>query len=354
MTPQSGAGSDVPVFPEDEPGGSGMKGRPRSAAVLPPRTLMIFVAWVVVGTLGVLTLGRLVHLDDALSWPYSGINAFTPVEYLPAYVALAIAFALRRNRLLVVALLVVIAHLAWTVPEVWPGKPAPAPAGAARLRILTSNLLYTNAQAGGLGSQILGQKPDIVVLEEVTPLTLGALERSGALAGYAYQEVHAQSDPWGVAVFSRFPLVDPQPLSVADLPSLRMTVQVDAQRRFRLFAVHTVSPTNAGYTATWRRQLDNLRADATLTPMPVVLAGDFNATRDHRPFRRLQDAHLRDAHDVVGAGWTPTWNAKSLFTPPLLRIDHVLASTQFAVTGYQAGAEFGSDHKPVIVDLALR
>ncbi|WP_131768396.1 endonuclease/exonuclease/phosphatase family protein [Candidatus Protofrankia californiensis] len=351
MTPHPDAGSDVPVFPGESKGPRADK---RGTAVIPPRTLAIFLAWVVAGTLIVVTLGRLVHLDDALSWPYSGINAFTPVEYLPAYMALAVAFALRRNRLLIVSLLAVIAHLAFTVPELWPGKPEAVPAGATKVRIMTSNLLYTNGNAGRLGAQINTTRPDIVVLEEATVLTLEAVEKSGALAGYTYREVHARPDPFGVAVFSRFPLVQAEIPLVADLPSLRMTVQMDAAHQFRLFAVHTVSPTNGEYTPRWRRQLDTLRAEVALTPMPVVLAGDFNATRDHRPFGRLLDEHLRDAHDVAAAGWAPTWNANHLLLPPLLRIDHVLASPQFAVTGYQVGTEIGSDHKPLVVDLAMR
>ncbi len=352
MTPHSDTGSDLPVYPEDDD--HVVPSKRGAAGVIPPRTLVILFSWLAVGNLGVITLGRALHLDDALSWPYSGINAFTPVEFLPAYVVLAVSFALRRNRLLIVSTLVIIAHLYWTVPELWPGKPESAPAGSAKVRMMSANLLYTNENAGRLGTQIRAEGPDILVLEEATPLTLAAVEKSGALAAFPYQDVRSQPNPFGIAVFSRFPLVEPELRSVADLPSLRLTVQVDAAHQFRLFAVHTVAPINGGSAPRWRSQLDNLRADVARTPIPVVLAGDFNATRDHRPFQRLLNDHLRDAHDVVGAGWTPTWNADHLVLPPLLRIDHVLASPQFAVTGYQVGAAFGSDHKPLIVDLALR
>ncbi len=315
---------------------------------------MIILSWMITGSLAIIALGRSLHLDDALSWPYAGINAFTPVVYLPVYMALAIGFAMRRNRLLIVSLLVIVAHLYWTVPELWPGKPETAPAGAAQARIMTANLLYTNKTAGSLGSQIRAQRPDILVLEEVTARTLAAVESSGVLGDFTYREVHARPDPFGIAVFSRFALTDPELPSVADLPSLRMTVRMDAAHQFRLFAVHTLSPTSGDYAPRWRRQLDDLRASTALAAMPVVLAGDFNATRDHRPFQRLLDNHLRDAHDVAGAGWLPTWNANGLFAPPLLRIDHVLASPRFAVTRYQVGAPFGSDHKPLVVDLSLR
>jgi endonuclease/exonuclease/phosphatase (EEP) superfamily protein YafD len=85
--------------------------------------------------------------------------------------------------------------------------------------------------------------------------------------------------------------------------------------------------------------------------LPVVLAGDLNATHDHRPFRRLLGAGLEDSHDVAGYGWARTWSAR--WWAATLRIDHVLVSRSVAVTGYRTGSAFGSDHLPVIATLAI-
>jgi len=43
-------------------------------------------------------------------------------------------------------------------------------------------------------------------------------------------------------------------------------------------------------------------------PAPLVVAGDFNATRDHRQFRDLWNSTgYRDAGDDSGAGLMPTY-----------------------------------------------
>nr|WP_066072577.1 endonuclease/exonuclease/phosphatase family protein [Frankia sp. EI5c] len=318
------------------------------------RRLIVAAAWLVTAALAVLAVGRLVHLDDALVWPYSAINALTPLLYLPVYAAVTVGFALRRGRLMILCVLVAAAHLFWTVPELIPGSPEDAPQGSARLRVMTANLLYHNADAGRLGRQIRETSPDVLVLVEVSPLTLAKVQDSGALGAYRYSEVRPRPGAFGAAVFSRFPLSDAAAPEVGGSMSLRATVRVDERRSFVVYAVHTISPTSGDFTRRWREQLDTLRDEVRAARLPVVLAGDFNATRDHRPLRELVSAGVRDAHDVVGAGWTPTWNADMVAFPPVLRIDHVLTSPAFAVTGYRVGSAFGSDHKPVVVDLAMR
>ncbi|CAO5172412.1 vancomycin resistance protein VanJ [Frankia sp. AiPs1] len=312
------------------------------------------VAWVVTVVLALLALGRLVRLDDAIDWPYTVVNALTPLLYLPAYASVAVAFARRRNLLLILSVALVAVHAFWTVPELLPGHAENAASGSARLRVMSANLRYDNVHADRLGAQIRSANPDVLVLVELTPLTLSRVSSTGALRPYAYHEVHPHLGASGAAIYSRFPLRDASAPVIGGSTSLRATVEVDENRRFVLYAVHTISPTSSAFTSRWRTQLTDLRHEAGAATLPVVMAGDFNATRDHRPFRQLVDAGVRDAHDVVGGGWEPTWSATAVIVPPVLRIDHVLASPAFAVTGFQVGREFGSDHLPIIADLAMR
>jgi endonuclease/exonuclease/phosphatase (EEP) superfamily protein YafD len=317
------------------------------------RALLGWLTWAVLAGLLLLALGRLTHLDDALAYPYGAFNALTPLVYLPAYAAVAVGFGLRRHLLMLAAVPLIGLHLFWTVPELWPSGPDHAPPGSVPVRLLTANLRYTNAQAGLLGPQIEARQPDIVVLEEVSPRTSAGVQSSGALARFPYHVVQEDPGGFGYAVYSRFPLSDVSAPEVGEVPLARMTVTLGDGQRFTLFAVHTMPPVSSSTATAWRAQLDRLSADVRRSTLPVVLAGDFNATRDHRPFRHLLDAGVRDAHDVTGAGWAPTWPA-DLAVPSVIRIDHVLASPAFAIIGYHRGGGDGSDHLPVIADLAMR
>ena len=60
------------------------------------------------------------------------------------------------------------------------------------------------------------------------------------------------------------------------------------------------------------------------------MAGDFNATLDHRELRALLDRGWIDAADAVGAGLTWTWPALRRRALPLT-IDHVLVDRRVRV-----------------------
>lgn len=65
-------------------------------------------------------------------------------------------------------------------------------------------------------------------------------------------------------------------------------------------------------------------------------------------------------HDRLSAGAPGPWLPVTRFATRLARlgyfgstIDHVAVSPQIRVTGWKRGSDIGSNHLPVIVDLAL-
>ena len=64
---------------------------------------------------------------------------------------------------------------------------------------------------------------------------------------------------------------------------------------------------------------------------PLIVAGDLNAVNDHAPLRALRAAGMESVTDILGAGWLPTYPANRTI-PPLLPIDHILASPQLTAT----------------------
>ena len=51
--------------------------------------------------------------------------------------------------------------------------------------------------------------------------------------------------------------------------------------------------------------------------LPVVMVGDFNATRQHRSFDRLVRTGWSDAGALCFGGWRGTWPANRWWRPPL-------------------------------------
>jgi endonuclease/exonuclease/phosphatase family metal-dependent hydrolase len=89
-------------------------------------------------------------------------------------------------------------------------------------------------------------------------------------------------------------------------------------------------------------------------PAPLVVAGDFNATRDHRQFRDLLNTRgYRDAGDDSGAGLMPTYPADRA-VGPIAGIDHVVLSGDLVCGGRRVRCGGRSDHYAVIARVAAR
>jgi endonuclease/exonuclease/phosphatase (EEP) superfamily protein YafD len=86
---------------------------------------------------------------------------------------------------------------------------------------------------------------------------------------------------------------------------------------------------------------------------PWLLAGDFNATFDQVPFRRLVDCGYRDAGEIVGKGLDATFPATGSIFPPPITIDHILADERWGVVEYEVEPLPNSDHRAIFAKLAL-
>ena len=83
--------------------------------------------------------------------------------------------------------------------------------------------------------------------------------------------------------------------------------------------------------------------------LPRLVTGDFNLPADSRIFRTSW-GDLTNAWSAAGRGFGYTRLAGWIRA----RIDHVLVDDRFAVTGAEVGADYGSDHLPLIVEVVLR
>jgi len=113
-------------------------------------------------------------------------------------------------------------------------------------------------------------------------------------------------------------------------------------------------PTSATLMRYRQRQhegiLDQLRDER----LPVILAGDFNATPTSPSTASLTALGFTDAYDLGGYGPGHTWPNRTFakFLPGI-RIDHVYLSEGPTCTASHVGEPIGSDHRPVIADIGI-
>ncbi|MEO6598201.1 MAG: endonuclease/exonuclease/phosphatase family protein [Planctomycetota bacterium] len=227
------------------------------------------------------------------------------------------------------------------------GLPA---ASGVPLRMLAINLLRGNEQhvARALDAVRLAA-PDVIFCSEVTPVWLEGL--AAGLPDFPYRCLHADPGFFGVGLFSRLPLraATVMPLGFDWSPAIRAVVDT-AAGPVGLLGVHTPRPGTAKRGDERDRALAAI-ANA-LEPLPTmrVVLGDFNATPWNASFEAmLAETGLAAASD---GAFRATWPAQ-LPWPLRIPIDHVLTSPGIGLESIDTGAEFGSDHLPLVAALRL-
>jgi endonuclease/exonuclease/phosphatase (EEP) superfamily protein YafD len=228
-------------------------------------------------------------------------------------------------------------------------QPVPGP----RLSVLSANVDQGRASVPALAAVIRENRPDVVVLSEAAQryrtLLSVALPELG-YTSYVAAAPHAE-DVNGITVLAapRLGALDASMIDHGGFdPWLELTG--GGLGRLRLVAVHASAPVPPKLVS-WPRELEELQAWCAPGRGPALLAGDFNATLDHRLFRR-GTANCTDAGDVTGHGLTATWNSRwpSWFGP---QIDHILTAGGPRPTDLAIIDLPGTDHRALLAGIAL-
>ncbi len=231
----------------------------------------------------------------------------------------------------------------------------PASAGVS-LKVMLSNVMGGNRNYAAVLREVRAENPDILVIEECTPLWWQNLEI--LKADYPHSEAVLQYGGGGIALFSRFPLENVQVHRVGGSVHTIITARVNLNgTRLEILAMHPLTPVTDDKFSERNRQLawaaDYMRG---LTG-PRILIGDLNTTLFSPYFQDLvRDSGLHNARQ--GQGLLPSWPARYDVVPaipPFLRIpiDHCLVSDEISVARIRLGPRVGSDHLPLLVDLVI-
>jgi endonuclease/exonuclease/phosphatase (EEP) superfamily protein YafD len=301
-------------------------------------------------------------------WP-ALLRELAPLLLLPLPLLLIPALVLGAR---IVALGVGGLLLLWVViygPYLIP-KPA-APAAGPDLRVLSYNVGGSrgDAQADAVVAVVTALGPDAVCLVEGSDSSLAAI---GAGLRPRYPEQIGTS---GMLVLSRFPLLDETSTDWLDgaKGSLDVTLEVDHRlvtlsvvqlQRSESYPGLRAGPvrllrTGHGFsTAARDAAVDQLVARLGRAPGTRVLVGDFNMTPSSHAYGALTEV-LRDAFFEVGWGPGHTYPSSlrsvGLGLPlPLVRIDYIFHSADLVARRAWVGPNGGSDHLPILADLAFR
>ncbi|MBS1562938.1 MAG: endonuclease/exonuclease/phosphatase family protein [Bacteroidetes bacterium] len=246
----------------------------------------------------------------------------------------------------------------------------------------------------GIMSFVKEMDPDVLCMEEFLesnnpkelPENIPYITDTLHYPYYYFSRDHARWDKMyehGVAIFSRYPLLDTLRIRYSGEDSLspgESLIHVDVNiggQRTRIFATHlqTLHFNGGDYGVLTRlakaedssvvrsmgvmkkfrhayafrsKQAELVRRELDSSPYPVILCGDFNDVPNSFAYFKIKgdrtDAFLRR-----GFGVGRSFASLS----PTLRIDYIMADPQLKVTAFKKTVTPWSDHYPLVADFAL-
>jgi endonuclease/exonuclease/phosphatase (EEP) superfamily protein YafD len=290
------------------------------------------------------------RLSDKWFWIADLLSHFQIAALAATSLALVVTFRMRWPLTAGLVLLAVVQ----TPPlfQFGGGNPVPADPGSnERMRILMANILFTNDDFTDLIRLIEREHPDVVGLVEYSQECRDAT--TVVREQFPYR-IELPTKASGLALWFRKPplRLDPPHWPVAgDKPVVHATFDFAGETR-HLWLVHPRAPfTRARIGLSGGNpELAALAAEVAAVPGSRIIIGDLNSTEGSVHFHDLlRTTGLRDSR--LGFGREPSWPS---ILPSFLRLalDHAFISDDLAVVDRRLGPYTGSDHFPLIVDLA--
>ena len=253
----------------------------------------------------------------------------------------------RRWRMASVALAVVaVVLLRLAADHAWTPGPKRA-TGPRTLRVVSLNV-YIHSRSYEKVSRFLRESDaDVIGLVEVN-------ERwAQQLAPLAVEWPNVVSEPressFGMMLLSRLPIESHEVLDLGGEGRVTIRAVVRApDGPVTVILFHPPPPSGPRRARLRDVEMERLQGEA-LGQARLVVIGDFNCTPYSPRFQYL--VHESYMHDTRrGFGIQATW--PSPLVPLMIPIDHALVSDGLAVVDRRVGPGVGSDHRPIVVDLA--
>jgi len=221
--------------------------------------------------------------------------------------------------------------------------------------ILNFNTEFQHNDNYGLFEQVVRQRsPDIIALVEVNQKWIDAIDVS--TKRYPFRKIALAGA--GMALFSKYPLehTEVRYFGKSHHPRISTVTNVGGQK-INLLIVHPPTPQSDGRYQERDQELNEIGDEIKSAAGPKILIGDLNCGPWAPAFERLLQVGLFDSEQ--GFGPQASWPARTgrvlenIPIPPLIPIDHILASDDICVSERQAGPAIQSDHLPIFIRLTI-
>lgn len=256
------------------------------------------------------------------------------------------------SALLLLSALIIVVNYA---PLFWSRSGGSGPA-VMELKVLSYNTWSKNFDTDRIAGVVKGQRPDILLLQEVKPEVFEKLENH-LQDLYDGHNVYLSYEPQLLlAIASRYPMESSTVLKGKG--RVQKVILSSPSGPITVFNVHMLR--RGGWLSRYKKIASLLQEDIIKETRPVILAGDLNITDQAETYKYISRV-LKNAHWESGFGFGFSFPSSvikvfgSVSVPSLIRIDHIFFNNRFiSINAGTIKDSGGSDHFPVMAVLGLK
>jgi endonuclease/exonuclease/phosphatase (EEP) superfamily protein YafD len=206
------------------------------------------------------------------------------------------------------------------------------------IRVAMMNLSNAEDYFGTMEA-IVEKDADVWTFQEITPDWYHVIDL--ALCDYyPHAATLLRIDPYGMVVFSKFPIQDIDTFYFQGIPNLVVTIDVQGSSGIHLVSSHTTAPVNSEAYRMIREHFRTVSRYITTLSGPVITCGDYNlpswATelKEYKALAQLNDSR----RDIIPAS---NQGSLSIFKVP---VDHIFFTHDIECTAFRVIQDENARH----------
>ncbi len=220
------------------------------------------------------------------------------------------------------------------------------------IKIIISNVLFRNRNAGKLLELIKENDPDVILLAEVDEWWDSAVE--GLKKKYPNYKCKPLDNAYGMNFYTRLETNDLKLNYFVqdDIPSIETEIILDSGEKIKFYGLHPRPPIPTETKRSAERDAELLIVGKKIkkSDTPTIIAGDFNDVAWSETTNLFQKiSGLLDSR--IGRGFYNSFHANIWFLR--MPLDHVFQSNHFRLVELRRLESIGSDHFPIFINLSL-
>lgn len=203
----------------------------------------------------------------------------------------------------------------------------PLPTSELSISVAHFNVSASDEDYDSTIKALLNSDADLLSIQEVTPDWQYVLKETLS-EKYPYSTSEVRFDPFGLAVYSKYPISQLDTFFYEDIPNYSGTIKIDrGNHQFKFICAHTTPPLYSLAYEKMRNHLDVVANQAIKDSTPVITIGNF-----HAPpwWGEIQD--LRAKAELTDSRRSAAFGISEIFQSPG---DYILYSEEFNCLSFE-------------------